>query len=201
MIAQARSSGVSVTAETCPHYLLLDERDVLRLGAIAKCAPPLRSPEEKERLWDALATGWVDTIGSDHSPSPPEMKVSDNFFHVWGGIAGAQHNFPLFFEAALARGISPPQIARLTARRVAERFCLPNKGDLRVGWDADLVVIDPNAPHEVAGADLLTRHKISPYVGRTTNVAIAATVAQGQIVHGPNARPRAARILRPLPLS
>ncbi|MGA8610609.1 MAG: allantoinase AllB, partial [Xanthobacteraceae bacterium] len=69
MIAQARSDGLSVTAETCPHYLLLDENDVLRLGAAAKCAPPLRSTDEKERLWSALQNGLVDTIGSDHSPS------------------------------------------------------------------------------------------------------------------------------------
>jgi allantoinase len=202
MIAHARSSGLSVTAETCPHYLLLDENDVLRLGAVAKCAPPLRSAEEKERLWAGLEAGWVNTIGSDHSPSPPEMKTSPNFFQVWGGIAGAQHSFPLFFEeAVMRRHLDPSFVVRLTALNVAERFRLANKGDLRVGWDADLVVVDPAAPHEIRAEELLTRHRLSAYTGRSTTVAVFATIAGGQVVHGPGATPRSARILRPPTLS
>jgi allantoinase len=201
MIAQARGSGLSVTAETCPHYLLFDESDVFRLGASAKCAPPLRSAAEKERLWEALQTGWVDTIGSDHSPAPPDMKTSANFFKVWGGIAGAQHNFPLFFEeAVLRRKLDPSLVVRLTALQVAERFRLPNKGDLRVGWDADLVLLDPDSPHEISADDLLTRHQVSAYAGRSTSVRVAATIAGGQIVHGPHAVARPARILRPTPI-
>jgi allantoinase len=201
MIAEARTAGLSVTAETCPHYLLLDENDVLRLGAVAKCAPPLRSGDEKERLWDALQTGWVNTIGSDHSPSPPEMKTSANFFKVWGGIAGAQHNFPLFFEeAVLRRKLDPSLIVRLTALNVAERFRLPHKGDLRVGWDADLVVLDPAAAHEIRPGDLLTRHPLSAYTGRSTNLRVYATIAGGRIVHGPGAVARPARILHPPPI-
>jgi allantoinase len=203
LIADARRGGIDVTAETCPHYLLLDEKDVFRLGPAAKCAPPLRTPAEKQRLWQALADGQVDTMGSDHSPSPPELKTSANFFEVWGGIAGCQHNYPLLFEeAVLHRKLDPSLIARLTARNVAQRFRLPNKGDLRVGWDADLVVINPNSPHEVRAGDLLTRHPLSAYVGRTTQVAIIATIAGGQLVHHQN-QPlprRSARILRPRPL-
>jgi len=201
LIAEARRIGVSVSAETCPHYLLLDESDVLRLGAVAKCAPPLRPRGERELLWQALADGHVDTIGSDHSPSPPEMKTSDNFFQVWGGIAGAQHNYPLFFEeAVLERGLEPSLIARWTALHVAERFRLAGKGDLRVGWDADLVVLDPAAPHDIRAEALLTRHKISAYAGRSARVRVAATIAGGQIIHGAGATPRPARILRPPPL-
>jgi allantoinase len=201
MISRARDAGLSVTAETCPHYLLLDENDVLRLGAAANCAPPLRSGEERERLWTALAAGLVDTIGSDHSPSPPEMKTSANFFEVWGGIAGAQHNYPLFFEeAVLQRKLDPSLVARLTSLNVARRFRLANKGDLRVGWDADLVVLDPAAPHDIRAEDLLTRHKLSAYTGRSTRVRVAATIAGGRMVHGPGAAPRSARILRLPPL-
>jgi allantoinase len=200
LIAEARAAGLSVTAETCPHYLLLDERDVFRLGAAAKCAPPLRSAEEKEKLWAALEAGRVDTIGSDHSPSPPDMKLDANFFKVWGGIAGAQHNFPLLFEeAVLRRKLDPSLVVRLTALQVAERFRLPTKGDLRVGWDADLVLLDPASPHEIRAGDLLTRHKLSAYAGRSTSVRVAATIAGGQFVHGPNAAARPARILRPTP--
>lgn len=202
LIAEARQAGVDVTAETCPHYLLLDENDVFAIGAAAKCAPPLRSGPDKEFLWQGLQEGLVNTIGSDHSPSPPALKTSANFFEVWGGIAGAQHNYPLFFEEALRREVSPSSIARLTALNVAERFRLPNKGDLRVGWDADVVVINPNSPHIVQTSDLLTRHPLSAYLGRSTRVNIAATIAQGQVIHGPEPTMprRSARILRPQPL-
>jgi allantoinase len=200
MIAKAKVAGIDVTAETCPHYLLLTEDDVFRLGPAAKCAPPLRPAAERERLWSSLAAGLVDTIGSDHSPSPPELKTSANFFEVWGGIAGCQHNYPLFFEeAVLKRKLAPSLIARLTALHVADRFRLPNKGDLRVGWDADIVLIDPQAPHEIKAADLLTRHPLSAYLGRSTQVRVATTIAGGQIVHHQNQpQPgRSARILRP----
>jgi allantoinase len=202
LIAEAKRSGIDVTAETCPHYLLLDETDVFRLGAAAKCAPPLRSVEEKENLWAALEAGLVNTIGSDHSPSPHNLKTGANFFNVWGGIAGAQHNYPLLFEEAVFnRKLAPSLIARLTAFNVAQRFRLANKGDLRLGWDADLVLIDPDSSYEIKAADLLTRHPLSAYVGRSTRVAIAANIARGQIVHGSNLIPhRSARILRPKPL-
>jgi allantoinase len=200
MIAKAKIAGIDVTAETCPHYLLLTEDDVFRLGPAAKCAPPLRPTDEKERLWDSLAAGRVDTIGSDHSPSPPDLKTSANFFEVWGGVAGCQHNYPLFFEeAVLKRKLAPSLIARLTALQVAERFRLPNKGDLRIGWDADIVLVDPRAPHEIKAVDLLTRHPLSAYLGRSTQVRVATTIAGGQIVYDRN-QPQphhSARILRP----
>jgi allantoinase len=199
LIADVRRAGGDVTAETCPHYLLLEANDVIRLGAPAKCAPPLRSASERELLWQALAEGLVDTIGSDHSPSPPDMKLGENFFKIWGGIAGAQHNYPLLVEEALRRQVPLSLIARLTALNVARRFRLGNKGDLRVGWDADLVVVDPRSPHEIVARDLLTRHPLSAYVGRQTNVGIAATIAAGRIVHGADLTTTShpARILRP----
>src|SRR5205085_2888137 len=83
--AESRASGVDVTCETCPHYLVLTEHDMEHLGAVAKCAPPLRAAEEQPGLRDRLSD--VTTIGSDHSPAPPEMKQRDNFFDVWGGIS------------------------------------------------------------------------------------------------------------------
>ena len=204
LVAEARQAGTDVTAETCPHYLLLDETGVLRLGAAAKCAPPLRPPAEKEKLWRALEQGRIDTIGSDHSPSPPELKTSANFFEVWGGIAGCQHNYPLLFEeAVLKRKLPPSAFARMTALNVARRFRLPRKGDLRVGWDADLVALREVPPRRIGAKELLTRHPLSAYLGRTTSVEVAWTMSAGRIVHGPGSEKsrRPARILRPAPIS
>ncbi len=86
----ARARGVDVTCETCPHYFVLDEDDLEALGAIAKCAPPLRSRADRDDLRAELAAGAVDLLASDHSPAPPALKEGDDAFAVWGGISGCQ---------------------------------------------------------------------------------------------------------------
>src|SRR5207244_4147746 len=84
-VAEARMRGVDVTCETCPHYLLFTEEDIERLGALAKCAPPLRPAYEVEALWHRVLERDVQLVASDHSPAPPEMKEADDFFEAWGG--------------------------------------------------------------------------------------------------------------------
>ncbi len=86
LVAEARARGVDATCETCPHYLVFDEDDAERLGAVAKCAPPLRPAAEREALWAAI--GDIALVASDHSPSLPELKQGDDFFAIWGGITG-----------------------------------------------------------------------------------------------------------------
>ncbi len=104
LVTEARSRGVDVTCETCPHYLVMTEDDVERIGALAKCAPPLRAADVQAELWQRVRAGEVATIGSDHSPSPPEMKRDKNFFKVWGGISGVQHTLPLLLTEFGLRG-------------------------------------------------------------------------------------------------
>ncbi|HMP42408.1 MAG TPA: allantoinase AllB, partial [Roseiflexaceae bacterium] len=90
LVAEARATGVDVSCETCPHYLVLTEDDAERLGAVAKCAPPLRAAAEQHALWQALADGRLPMVASDHSPAPPELKQAADFFRIWGGISGCQ---------------------------------------------------------------------------------------------------------------
>src|SRR2546423_7187754 len=118
MIAEARAKGVDVSGETCPHYLLFNDRDMENLGAVAKCAPPLRSEQDRQSLRAALSE--VTTIGSDHSPSPWSMKDRENFFEVWGGISGVQHLLALLLDV----GIPTEQIADLTSVNVRNGFGL-----------------------------------------------------------------------------
>jgi len=176
LVAEARARGIDVTCETCPHYLVLTEHDMEQLGAVAKCAPPLRSSGEQRQLRGRLSD--ITTIGSDHSPSPPEMKERDNFFDVWGGISGCQHLLPLLIDAE----VSPDEIRRLTSGDVASRFRLRAKGVIAVGKDADFTLIDQKTEEVIKAESLHYRHKQSPYVGRTLRSRVRRTFLRGQTI-------------------
>ncbi|MCF7753876.1 allantoinase AllB [Paenibacillus xylanexedens] len=184
LIAEAKRRGQDVTSETCPHYLTLTDQDVVRLGAVAKCAPPLRSSCEQEQLWDALTSGLIDVIASDHSPCPPSMKQSDNFFEIWGGISGAQSTLLIMLEDGhLQRNINLPLLGRVLSLQPARRLGLENKGEIAIGKDADLVLIDWEKSTTLNTEDLLYTHKQSPYVGRTFNCCITDVFCRGQKVY------------------
>jgi allantoinase len=179
LISEARARGVDATCETCPHYLVLTEEEVGRLGPIAKCAPPLRSAREQEALWAELLAGRILTVGSDHSPSPPAMKEGADFFKVWGGISGAQHLLPLL----LSREADLSLLARVTSANVAQRFQLPPvKGRLAAGCDADLALVKLDDDVEIKAGGLFYRHQQSPYVGRRLRASVQRTILRGQTV-------------------
>ncbi len=204
-IALARKRGVDVSAETCPHYLLLGAEDVPRLGAIAKCAPPLRDEARRQELWRRLEAGEVDTLGSDHSPSPPGLKRGGDFFRLWGGISGCQHGFPLLLSAALERAPAAqalPRMAALLAANAARRFRLDHrKGRLAPGLDADLCLLEIGSEHVLDNTDLLYRHRQGPYHGRPCRVRVVRTLSRGRTVYpGPDSAPdRQAQYLSPRP--
>jgi allantoinase len=180
LVRRAAARGTDVTCETCPHYLALNQHDLQHLGAPAKCAPPLRSPEENDELWQDLASGKIAFVASDHSPAPPEMKTDANFFKVWGGIAGVQSTLPIL----LSRGTALPLllVAQLTATNVAHRYRLTDKGRIEVGMDADLALVKVPAVFELKRDALLDRHKLSPYVGRTFHGVVQRTIVRGTTV-------------------
>lgn len=195
-IEEASALGVDVTAETCPHYLLLHENDAVRLGAVAKCAPPLRPEVTRADMVMRVRGGEADTIGTDHSPCPPAMKEGTDFFKVWGGIAGAQHLLPALWEAGLGAEV----IARLTAKNVAERFRLAaSKGGITPGKDADLVLVDARDYVSCRRTDLLSRHGVSPYVGREFPAAVESVWVRGMRAWSRTAGrgPARGRLLRP----
>jgi allantoinase len=183
LIDEARSQRVDVTAETCPHYLLLNEKDFKRLGPFAKCAPPLRDEKRRLAMWSELRSGRIQTVGSDHSPSLPEMKDSKNLFAVWGGIAGCQHGFELLFSEASEAGKVEKDLAVLSAvlaRNVARRFRLEDrKGRLAVGQDADFCIVQFEEEREIEAEELWSRHQISAYVGRSSRARMTHTFVRG----------------------
>lgn len=194
LVAEARGRGVDVSCETCPHYLALNNEDMVALGAVAKCAPPLRAVEEQRELRRNLSS--VATIGSDHSPAPPALKQSANFFEVWGGISGCQHLLPLLCGID---ELSHSEIVRLTSRGVAERFGLERKGALEMGRDADFTLVDLASEETITIESLHYRHRQSPYVGRKLRARVARTVLRGQTIFedGSFAIPPSGKFVRP----
>jgi allantoinase len=184
LVTAARARGADVTCETCPHYLVLTEEDVEELGAVAKCAPPLRPQEEREALWQQVFAGNVQMVTTDHSPAPAEMKTDANFFKVWGGISGCQSLLQLMLtEGYDERHLPLQRIAALTAENVAQRFELfPRKGHLAMGADADLTLVDLASERLLQPADLFYRHRHSPYVGRMLRGRIVRTLVRGTTV-------------------
>ena len=184
LVVEARARGIDVTCETCPHYLVLTEDDVERLGAVAKCAPPLRAREVQEELWQQLFAGNIPMVTSDHSPAPAEMKISSDFFQVWGGISGCQSLFQLLLtDGYFERQLPLETIVSITSAYIAQRFELGSrKGRVAIGSDADLVLVDMQATNELRNSDLYYRHQHSPYVGKTMRGRIQRTLVRGNTV-------------------
>ena len=200
LVAEARARGVDVSCETCPHYLVLTEEDAERLGNVAKCAPPLRAPEESESLWRALSDGTLPMVASDHSPAPWELKSGEDAFAAWGGISGCQTLLGLLLtEGHHARGLQLDLIARATSGYVARRFRLPGKGRIEPGADADLVLVDLGASDELSAGALQYRHHHSPFVGRTLRARVTQTLVRGRTVftNGQIVGPPTGRLLIP----
>jgi allantoinase len=177
--------------------LLLTDQDAKRLGAPAKCAPPLRTPRDGAGLRHVLDTEEISFIASDHSPAPISMKTTPNFFDVWGGVAGVQSTL----QAMLS--LEPPPdietVGRMTASNAAKRFRLPLKGAVKVSLDADVTLVDLDRTFVLRREDLLDRHKLSPYVGRTFRGVIRRTILRGRTIFrdGKVVGPPAGRFVRP----
>jgi allantoinase len=202
LLDDARAQRVDVTAETCPHYLLLNDKDVGRIGALAKCAPPIRDEKRRKALWAEVRARRIHTIGSDHSPAPAEMKTSEDFFEIWGGIAGVQLGFQLLLsECADSTAKDLPVLAAAMSRNVAQRFRLGGqKGGIAVGRDADFCVVDFGKPRAIEAEELWTRHRISAYVGRKNRARVTDTYVRGNAIYAAGRLvnlPAPGRFLRP----
>ena len=184
-IARAQGDGVAITAETCPHYLTFAAGDVPDGATTFKCAPPIREASHREALWDGLRRGVLTIVATDHSPSPPALKCSGDFFRAWGGIASLELSLAAVWTAAEPRGFSVHDVARWMSEEPAALAGLTGrKGSLMVGADADLVVWDPEAEFVVDAEHLVQRHKLTPYAGRTLRGVVRTTFLRGERVWG-----------------
>jgi allantoinase len=181
LLADARASGLPVTAETCPHYLTLSAEDVH--GTEFKCCPPIREAANRDALWQALRDGVLDCVVSDHSPCPPALKAG-GFDTAWGGIASVQLGFSAVWTAAVARGFTLVDVAGWMSAGPARLAGLSRKGAIEVGRDADFAVVDPDAGWTVDPSQLRHRHPLTPYAGMTLRGVVRETWLRGAPLNG-----------------
>ncbi|MBM7631720.1 allantoinase AllB [Geomicrobium sediminis] len=187
LIQEAKQQGLDVTVETCPHYLLFNDQAMYEQGVHAKCAPPLRNEEHRERLVQALVNGQIDFVASDHSPSPNTLKQTGNFFTAWGGINGGQFTLLSLLELTETTSLTIQDVAQLTATAPASRFKLTrDRGSIEEGKLADLVVVNKNEYDAVTEETLHSKHKDSLYLGHRFPHRIKETFYRGQSIYKTN---------------
>jgi allantoinase len=193
LIRQVRAEGLPFTAETCPHYLHFAAEEISDGATPWKCAPPIREKSNRELLWAALAEGVLELVASDHSPCTPALKELEkgDFMAAWGGISGLQLGLPVTWSGASARGHSISQLVRWMCEAPARLAGLEQKkGKLSPGFDADLVIFEPEAKFTVDVRRIEHKNKLTPYAdGALTGVVTSTYVRGTRVFHqGEHAR-------------
>ncbi|HEY8946659.1 MAG TPA: allantoinase AllB, partial [Polyangiaceae bacterium] len=192
LLRDAKAEGLPVTVETCPHYLCLSAEGIPEGATHFKCAPPIRGQENRDALWRGLFEGVIDFVITDHSPCKPELKLPEvgDFQRAWGGIASLQLGLPAVWTEAWKRGGTLSQIADWMSTRPASFAGLGHrKGRIAPGYDADLVLWDPEYPQTIKRKGLHFKHKISPYVGQRLLGRVQRTFLRGKEVFDGTAHP------------
>jgi allantoinase len=211
-LAAARAAGVPITVETCPHYLVFAAEEIPEGATEFKCAPPIRESANRDALWRGLAGGGIDCVVSDHSPCPPAMKRPDqsatgragrgpdeskaagDFFAAWGGIASLELGLAAVWTEARRRSFTIEQVSRWMSSAPASMAGLAErKGSIAPGYDADLVIFDPEASFVVNSSRLRQRHKVTPYAERRLFGVVHHTLVSGRTVEADG--PPAGRVL------
>lgn len=177
----ARAQGTTVHAETCPQYLA--HTGDTPLGLVAKCNPPLRTRDDVEALWQGLADGTIDTVGSDHVPRPRSAKSGPTWKASRGTPTISMILPVLLHEGVHRRGLTLQRVAELTALRPAQLFNLhPRKGTIQVGSDADFTVVDPGLERQVRAADLQSFADYSLWEGQRLRGWPVLTILGGRVI-------------------
>jgi allantoinase len=181
MLRSAKAEGLPITAETCPHYLTFAAEEISNGATHFKCCPPVRERENREELWAAVGDRTLDMVVSDHSPCTPALKQPEtgDFMAAWGGISALQFGLPVMWTNLRGRGhlnrlmsLGPARLAGLDSR----------KGKIAPGYDADLVIWDPDASFKVKPAMIFHRHKVTPYEGMELMGRVHSTWVGGACV-------------------
>jgi allantoinase len=185
LICAAKDECIPITVETCPHYLTFVAEEISDGATQFKCAPPIRERDNNEALWNALHSGLINLVVTDHSPCPPQMKCTDtgDFMRAWGGISSLQLSLPVMWTGLRSRGGKVEELCEWMCRGPARLAGLSQrKGTLAPGLDADIVIWNPDARFMVESDKLFHRHKVTPYSGMTLFGAVEKTIVRGKVV-------------------
>jgi allantoinase len=182
-VRRARRDGVDLTAETCPHYLLVPNITDAGKQNHLRVNPPIRQASDREALAAALRVGDLQFVASDHAPHDDSEKRADNIWQVRAGLIGVQHLLQVLWAGRERLRLAPWDIVRLTSFEPARTWGVwPRKGSIALGADADLVVVDPAREWTIVEETIYSRHPISAYLGYCGTGAPLWTVIRGQIV-------------------
>ena len=180
LIEAAKRRGVKVTCEVTPHHLFFNEEDAAARGNILKVNPPLRSEQDRQALWKAIADGIVDCVASDHAPHLLEEK-NKNYWRAPSGVPGVETTFPLLLDAALQEKISLNGVVELLCANPAQILGLEGKkGAVARGADADLVLVDPQKTWQLKSSLLYTKCAWTPYEGKILKGKIISVFSRGK---------------------
>ena len=183
VLADAKRRGVDVTVETCPQYLLLSTEDHKRLGNVLRVNPPIREPGHQEPLWEALRSGIIDMIATDHAPHLAEEKTRASVWQCDCGFPGVETQMPLMLTEMNRGRMTISDYVRWACVNPAKAWGLfPNKGVIQPGADADIVLIDAKRDASIDQSQLFSRSKISPWHGRRVRGGPVLTMVRGRIV-------------------
>ena len=186
LIEEAKKSGLPVTAETCPQYLLFTAKDLEKWGPYLKMFPVLKSEKDREILWEALENGTIDIVVTDHAPSPREEKEVGwgNIWEAWGGVPGVETLLPLMLSEGVNKGrISLFRLCEVLCEKPAKIYGLyPRKGVISVGSDADLVIVDLKKETTIKADMLHYKCGWTPYEGMKVKGWPKTTIIRGKIV-------------------
>jgi dihydroorotase len=182
-LREAKARGIDITGETCPQYLLLESGDYKRLGGRIRVNPPVREARNQGPIWAALADGTIDMIATDHAPHVPEEKTRPEIWACDCGFPGVETQMPLMLTEVNAGRMSISDYVRWTSYNPARAWGLfPQKGALRPGSDADLVLVDLRRSSMICDGDLQSRAKITPWNGRAVKGVPVHTLVRGRFV-------------------
>ena len=183
-IAAAKKEGLLISAETCSQYIYFNAEDIPDAATIYKCAPPIRERQNNQHLKEAFLTGVLDFITTDHSPAPANLKeiATGNLRKAWGGIAGIQFLLSASWMA-LKDIMTLEQFIPLLTSHPAQFIKAQKKGIIAMGYDADLVIWDPEKSQLINEEGIFFRHKISPYIAQDLSGVVIETIVNGESVY------------------
>jgi allantoinase len=183
MLAEAKRSGVRITAETCPHYLIFAAEDIPDGATRFAACPPIREGDNRGQLWQGLADGTLDMIVSDHSPCAPSMKGDGDFGRDFGGISSLEIGPRAVWTHAAERGFGLSELCRWMSEQPAALAGLGDRGRIAVGQRADLCAFDPDGEQTVHAGALRHRHAVTPYDGVVLRGSVVQTWLAGRLTY------------------